>query len=205
MRMRQAHSILLGTFEIAGRVARQHRRLEAQFVDRRYARLVQPGAQIGRMMIHPECRRREARGKYSGCQNECRVLVLQQPKIAGFRLQAEEETGLVYDVDVLLEAVGNAAIPHRDGEKVAIGGNEAIGNADDLIPGRLLDGILIVAQDDVQFCRCLVAVEDRQVRFPEVEFVNHQVRILGAESVEIGLGDLNRFGFGAARRSLQEH
>jgi len=62
------------------------------------------------VVVDAEGRRGRIRAEGAGGVDQRRPLVFQQAEIAGFRLQAEQQAGLVDDVDVLLQPVGDAAV-----------------------------------------------------------------------------------------------
>ena len=84
---------LLRPFEVAGGVLGQRGRLEAHLVDVGHAGLVQPRPQIGRLMVHAERWRREARGVDAGGEHQRGVLVLQKAEVAGSGLRPHSRPG----------------------------------------------------------------------------------------------------------------
>jgi len=94
-------------------------------------------------------------------------------------------------IDIVLQAVGNTVIPHGDGEQVPVRSNEPAGDLNNLIPGCLLRGGLLLAQHDVDFGGCLVAVERGQVHIPQGKDIDVQVWILLAQGGEVCLRDLD--------------
>ena len=87
-------------------------------------------------------------------------------------------------IDIVLQAVGNTAIPHWDGEQVPVRGNEPASDLNNLIPSCLLRRGMLLAQHHVDFCGCLVAVERGEVYIPQGKDIDVQVWILLAQGGE---------------------
>jgi hypothetical protein len=119
------------------------------------------------MMVDAERRGREVRGKGARGQQQRRMLVLEQAEISRLGLQTPQQTRLVDDVDVQLQPIGNAAIPHRHGEQVSVRRDETIRYLDALVPCLPLLGVLIAVADDVHLGGNLVPIKLGKLFFPE--------------------------------------
>ena len=155
------------------------------------------------MMIDPE-----GHG-HAGCVDPAGIdrrgpFALQQARVAGGGVESEQQPGLGHDVDVQLQSIGYAAVPHRHGEQVVVGAGEAVGDGDDLVPGGLAGAVQCALTEERHLRRRLVAVELGQRLAPQIDLVDLSARVPGAVGRQEGLGHTRRRGLLAARRAFHE-
>lgn len=85
MHLGEPNGGLFGTVKITGGIRCQQSRLKTNLVYGGDAGLVQPGAEISGVVVHPERRRRRRRRISARSQHEGRMFVFQQAEITGLR------------------------------------------------------------------------------------------------------------------------
>ena len=105
-------------------------------------------------------------------------------------------------INILLELVGNSAVPHGNGEEIAVGDGEPGGDVDDLVPQAGLGSLVRAAAEHRQLGFVAVAVELGQACVPEFDYVHLKGGIGDLQGGEIGVGDRDGPGCAMARRGL---
>jgi len=113
--------------------------------------------------------------------------VFQQAAVSGLWVKAKQQSRLGDEVDVVFQFVGDAAVPHRDGENVFVRIGKTPGDRDDLVPGRLAAFVHFAHAKECHLGCGFVAVEFGQVCVPKINDIYFDVGLMGFACRKIGL------------------
>src|SRR5258708_23701293 len=119
------------------RILAQQRGLVADCLDIGDADEAKPPVEIARLEIDAVVWRNTRREDATGINNR-RLFAVEQPEISLRRIEPKQESRLRKDVDVELEPIRNAPVPHWHAEDIVISRLEPFGDFDDPVPSRTL-------------------------------------------------------------------
>src|SRR5713226_2130168 len=142
------------------RILAQQRGLVADCLDIGDADEAKPPVEIARLEIDAVVWRNTRREDATGI-NDRRLFAVEQSEISLRRIEPKQESRLRKDVDVELEPIRNAPVPHWHAEDIVISRLEPFGDFDDPVPSRTLGAVEVANAKEGQFGGGAVAVEFR--------------------------------------------
>src|SRR5260370_30124002 len=116
---RQFSSDIDRIIQTLDRILAQERGLVADCLDIGDADEAKPPVEIARLEIDAVVRRNTGREDATGINNR-RLFAVEQPEISLRRIEPKQESRLRKDVDVELEPIRNAPVPHSHAEYIVI-------------------------------------------------------------------------------------